>query len=105
MAKPSPLEGAQEIQSLLVDYAKQETLEPLKTLGRYLGFGIAGSLLMFMGVFFVGLATLRLTQSLDVFEGASWMSSLPYVIAIAVLVVAIAIIFASLSRAKRKVLS
>ena len=105
MAKPNPLEGAQEVQQMLVDYAKQETLQPLKQLGRYLGLGIAGSLLMFLGVFFAGLATLRLLQSLDVFSGASWMSTLPYVASIAVLGAAIVLIYLSLSRAKKKVLS
>ncbi|MGI9594937.1 MAG: hypothetical protein ACR2QK_02180 [Acidimicrobiales bacterium] len=105
MSKTNPLDGAQEMQEMLVSYAKQETLEPLKQLGRYLGLGIAGSLVMFLGVFFVGLATLRLLQSFDVFAGASWMSTLPYLASIAVLVLAIVLIYASLSRAKRKVLS
>ena len=105
MARPNPVEGAQEVQKLLVDYAKQETIEPLKTLGRYLGLGIAGAILVFMGVFFVGLATLRLLQSLDTFEGGSWMSTLPYLVAIVVLLAAIGLIYGSLSRARRKVLS
>lgn len=90
---------------MLVDYAKQETVEPLKSLGRYIGFGIAGALLMFLGVFFSGLATLRLLQSLDTFEGASWMSTVPYVATIAVLAIAIILIYLSMSRAKKKVLS
>lgn len=105
MAKPNPLEGAQEMQQLLTQYAKQETMEPLKQLGRYLGFGVAGALLMFLGVSFVGLATLRLLQTFDGFSGASWASLVPYLLSIAVLVVALALIFMSLSRAKRKVLS
>jgi uncharacterized BrkB/YihY/UPF0761 family membrane protein len=103
--KANPLEGAQEMQRLLVDYAKQETIEPLKQLGRYLGLGIAGALLVFLGVFFIGLATLRLLQSFDPFDGASWASTLPYLVAVAVLVLALALIYLSLSRAKRKVLS
>ena len=105
MARPNPVEGAQELQRLLVDYAKQETIEPLKALGHYLGLGIAGAVVMFLGVFFVGLATLRLLQSLDPFQGGSWMSSLPYVVAIMVLAIAIGLIYLSLSRARRKVLS
>lgn len=105
MARPNPVEGAQEMQRLLVDYAKQETIEPLKTLGRYLGLGIAGAILVFMGVFFVGLATLRLLQSLEPFEGGSWMSTLPYLVAIVILGLAIVLIYMSLSRARRKVLS
>lgn len=104
MASPNPLEGAQEIQKMLVSYAKQETVDPLKQLGRYLGFGLAGSLLVFMGTFFVGLGVLRLTQSIEVFAGASWASTLPYVITIAVLVLFIALIFLALNRAKRKLL-
>lgn len=90
---------------MLVGYAKQETLEPLKQLGRYLGFGIAGSLFVFLGAFFAGLATLRLLQTLDTFSGARWMSLIPYLASIGVLVILLALIALSLTRAKKKVLS
>lgn len=103
MASPNPLEGAQEIQKMLVTYAKQETVAPLKQLGRYLGFGLAGSLLVFMGTFFIGLGVLRLMQSFEVFTGSSWASTLPYVIAIAVLVLFLLMIYSAMSRAKKKV--
>ncbi|MCP3988696.1 MAG: hypothetical protein GY724_06470 [Actinomycetia bacterium] len=103
MASPNPLEGAQEIQQMVISYAKQETIDPLKTLGRYLGFGLGGSLAMFVGTFFLGLGVLRLMQSFEVFSGSSWASSLPYVIAIATLVLIMAMMGLSLSRAKKKV--
>lgn len=103
MASNSPLEGAQEIQGMLVNYAKQETVEPLKRLGRYLGLGLAGSLFMFLGVLFVGLGALRFAQSIDQFEGTSWMSTIPYVIAAVVLIAAMGLIYLSLSRAKKRV--
>ncbi|MEL7158131.1 MAG: hypothetical protein AAFN30_16250, partial [Actinomycetota bacterium] len=96
MASPNPLEGAQEIQQMVVDYAKQETVEPLKHLGRYLGFGVAGSLLVFLGTFFLGLATLRLMQSFEVFSGSSWASSLPYVIAIVILLLILVLIYSAM---------
>jgi uncharacterized BrkB/YihY/UPF0761 family membrane protein len=105
VSKTNPLEDAQDVQQMLVGYAKQETLEPLKQLGRYLGLGIAGSVLVFLGVFFAGLGTLRLLQTLDAFAGASWMSTLPYVVAILVLLLALVLIYLSLSRAKKRVLS
>jgi hypothetical protein len=105
VARPNPLEGAREIQRLLVDYAKQETVEPLKALGGFLKYGIPGALSMFAGVFFIGLATLRLLQSLSPFEGGSWASTVPYVAAIAVLLVALGLIAMSLFRSRRKVLS
>ncbi len=103
MATSNPVRGIQDIQETLIAYAKQETVQPLKTLGRYLGFGVAGSLFVFLGFFFVMLATLRLLQSLDVFAGSSWASLGPYGIAIAVLVLAMLIIYSALSRARKKV--
>ncbi len=103
MANANPLEGVQEIQQLLVSYAKQETVEPLKTLGRYIGFGVAGALLVSLGTFFIGLGILRLTQSIDALAGSSWASTLPYLITLAVLVAFMASIFLAMGRAKRKV--
>jgi hypothetical protein len=105
VAKPNPLEGAQEIQQMLVTYAKQETLQPLKQLGRYLGFGIAGSLFVFLGVFFAGLATLRLLQTFEMFGGSRWASLAPYGASIGVLIIALVMILLSMNRAKKKVLS
>jgi hypothetical protein len=103
VAKPNPFEGAQEIQELLVAYAKQETVDPLKTLGRYLGFGLGGSFLVVLGSFFIGLGALRLTQTFEVFAGGSWASTLPYVIAVAVLGSFLGLISGAMSRAKKKV--
>lgn len=103
MASPNPLEGAQEVQQMLVSYAKQETIAPLKHLGRYLGFGVAGSVLVFMGTFFIGLGVLRLMQTFEVFGGSSWASTVPYLIAIAVLLFFLVVIYSALSRAKKKV--
>jgi ABC-type uncharacterized transport system permease subunit len=60
---------------------------------------------MFLGVFFVGLATLRLLQTYEAFQGGSWMSALPYLVTIIILGVAIGLISLSLSRARRKVLT
>ncbi len=93
------------MQRLLIDYAKQETIEPLKTLKKYVGFGLIGAFFVFFGVFFIGLATLRLLQSFEFFAGGSWASTLPYLATILVLVLAIGLLYRSLSRARRKVLS
>ena len=103
VARPNPFEGAQEIQQLLIAYAKQETIDPLKSLGRYLGLGLAGAVLVFLGTFFLGLGMLRLLQSIEFFEGGSWASSLPYVCSIALLGLFIGLIYAAMSRARRKV--
>lgn len=105
MATPNPLDEISEIRELVVGYARQETLEPLKRLGTYLGWGLAGSLLMFLGAVFAGVGTLRLTQGIDLFTGSSWASLLPYLFTVVVLGVLAALIYSALSRAKKKVYS
>lgn len=56
-----------ELWDLLQTYAKQQTVDPLKTLGRYLGWGIGGAISLGLGVFFVALAGLRGLQEVDWF--------------------------------------
>ncbi len=60
-AKSIP-ETLAELRDLLVAYAKQETIDPLRNLGRYLGFGLGGMLLITSGVLFIALSLLRLLQ-------------------------------------------
>lgn len=104
MAKPNPFDGAQEIQQMLVSYAKQETLDPLKALANYLKWGVIGALSIFIGSFFMALGVLRLMQSLEPFAGSSWASALPYVITMAVLLLFLVLIFSGLTRSKKRVL-
>jgi predicted cobalt transporter CbtA len=47
---------------LTLDYLKQEALEPLKGLGRFLLFGLVGSLLIAIGVLLALVGILRLLQ-------------------------------------------
>ena len=78
-APKSPGQILQELWTLLQDYAKQETVDPLRNLGRYLGYGIGGAVLVGMGVFFLALSGLRALQTeTDVFADTwSWV---PYII-------------------------
>jgi hypothetical protein len=83
--------GTEALQ-LVIEYVKQETLTPLKGLGRYLVFGIAGSLALCVGLVLLLVALLRAleTETGSTFSGdLSW---LPYVIvcAAAVLVMGFA---------------
>jgi purine-cytosine permease-like protein len=48
-----------ELWDLVVAYAKQETVDPLRALGRFIGFGIPGALLMVVGLILVSVAGLR----------------------------------------------
>ncbi len=91
---------------MLVDYAKQETVEPLKSLGKYLGLGIAGAVSLFLGFFFLVLGVLRLVQEEgpDGATGGSWGSLLPYGAAIVTLLVLLGLLAVLLNRAKNRVM-
>ncbi len=105
MANPNPIDEAKDLQTLLVDYAKQETVDPLKTLGRYMGLGLAGAMLVFLGVLFVGLGVLRFLQSQTgtAFAGISFASLVPYVGSIAAMGILVALIYRAMSRAAEAV--
>lgn len=73
-------EIAQDLWDLLVAYARQETIDPLRNIGRYLAYGLGGMIVITLGVFMLGLSALRAlqTQTGDVFTGFwSWA---PYLI-------------------------
>jgi hypothetical protein len=82
-----------EIVDLVKAYAKQETVDPLRNVGRYLGFGVAGGFLLALGFILLLIGLLRLLQTeTDVFDG-NW-SFVPYVIVVVVGAI-IAALFAS----------
>lgn len=75
---------ARELVDLVVGYAKQETFDPLKKLGKTVAFGIIGAVVFGLGVVFLSLAVLRALQSeTDAFDGN--LTFLPYLITMAIL--------------------
>ncbi|HUS62729.1 MAG TPA: phage holin family protein [Acidimicrobiales bacterium] len=93
-------EVVSDLWELTTSYAKQETIDPLKGLGRFLGFGIGGAIALGVGVVLLLLAGLRAlqTETSTTFTGnLSWA---PYLIIVAVGTVLIAL--ALLRVTKRK---
>src|SRR5690606_36138696 len=95
----STAETISELKDLLVDYAKQETIVPLKGLKRYIGLGIPGAILVSLGVVFLALSGLRAMQTeTTVFDGRwSWA---PYLIVLVGLAAVIALAVAAINRGK-----
>jgi hypothetical protein len=77
-------EVTSELWALTKDYAKQETIDPLKGVGRYLTFGVPGAVLIGFGVVLLMLSGLRAlqTQTGSTFHGS--LSWLPYIIVLVV---------------------
>ncbi len=66
-----PATQVNEFKDMVVAYTKQETVDPLKTLGRHLGFGVAGAILIGAGWIFGLLALLRGLQRIALFNDLS----------------------------------
>ena len=67
-----------ELVQLVVDYAKQETLGPLKGLGRFLAFGLVGSIFLAVGLSVLLLAGLRALQTETGTTFAGNLTWIPY---------------------------
>jgi len=68
-SRPKPSDQVNELRELVVGYAKQETVEPLKRLKRFLAFGVSGAMCVGIGVSFLLLGLLRGLQQVDFFNG------------------------------------
>jgi hypothetical protein len=104
-AKPkakNPTSDARELVDLVIAYAKQETLEPLKGLGKNAALGLGGAVFLGIGGVFCSLGALRAMQTqTDFFEDHN-LSWLPYFITVAILVVLSAIGWVGLGPGKKE---
>jgi hypothetical protein len=88
-----------ELRRVVLAYFKQETVVPAKALGRWVAFGIVGSVAIAIGVVLALLAGLRAIQTETGTTFAGSLSWLPYVI---VLVAAAGVTAAAASAALRR---
>ena len=89
-----------ELWELATSYAKQETIDPLKGLGRFLAYGVGGAIFLGVGTVLLLLAGLRAmqTETSTTFTGnLSWA---PYLIVAAGGVVLIALAVLRVSKRK-----
>jgi len=93
-----------ELWDLIVRYAKQETLDPLKTLFRFVAWGLAGSACLALGTTLISIGILRLVQQeLAPHLTGNW-SWVPYLILVAFAGVVIGLLVRAIGGEKRRAL-
>ena len=96
--RPAPIPSAvAELWELVLAYFKQETIDPLKGLARYVAFGVLGASFFGVGICFLAVGGLRAlqTETGSTFDG-NWTWA-PYGITVAGLVI---IAVAAISKAR-----
>lgn len=89
-----------ELWELVTTYVRQEALDPIKGVGRFVAFGAAGAVLIGVGSIFLAVGTLRLlqTETDTTFDGnLTWV---PYAIVFTAFVAAGGIAVAAIGRGK-----
>ena len=90
-----------ELWELIVAYAKQETVEPIKGLARFVGFGVLGSICLAIGLTLLLLATLRGLQTETGSSMQGHLSWIPYVVTIVVAVAIAALAGVQIQKKRR----
>jgi hypothetical protein len=67
-----------ELAGLVIAYVKQETIVPIKSLGRFVAFGVAGAVLLATGGALLTLAAVRAVQSETGHHLAGNLTWVPY---------------------------
>ncbi len=73
-----------EIATMVIAYVKQETVEPLNGIGRFLAFGAAGILVAGIGILLLVLGGLRLLQTETGSAFRGHLKFIPYLCAVVV---------------------
>ncbi len=96
-----PGEALAELRNVVAAYFRQEALDPLKRLGVWLGFGLAGGVFLCTGLVLLALAGLRALQTETGGHLAGSLSWSPYAIVLAGVLV-VFLVARSAARARRR---
>lgn len=94
-------EVVKDLWQLVRDYAKQETIDPFKAIGRFLAFGMAGAVVLSLGVLFAVLAILRGLQTETDQHLTGSLTWVPYVVAFVLSAVIVAVAVRAITKPNR----
>lgn len=94
--------GIGDVVELVKAYAKQETVDPLRGLGRYIALGIVGSVCLGIGCIFLALAMLRALQNAAAPHFDGHLSWLPYLFTLLATLIVIALAVSRIGRAGQR---
>lgn len=84
---------------MVKDYARQETLDPLRNAGRWIAFGVVGSILIGLATAFLSLGLLRMVQTeWPGTFGGRWAKLAPYGFALAMCVLVAGLAFSRINK-------
>jgi hypothetical protein len=89
-----------EVKELLVTYARQQTVDPLRNLGRYLAFGIVGSVFISLSAIYLTVGILRLLQTETGSTFTGNLSWIPYLLTLLVDAVGLALTALAIKRVR-----
>lgn len=90
-----------ELWQLVRDYAKQETVDPLRSVGRFLAYGLAGAVLFAVGSVFAVLAVLRILQEETGSHLTGSWNFLPYLVALVLILIVIVFSIRAITKPNR----
>jgi multisubunit Na+/H+ antiporter MnhB subunit len=98
----NPQQTIRELRELVVAYAKQEAVDPLKSLLKWVGLHIAGALFLGMGFMFIAIGALRVIQDQTGPHLTGNWSWVPYLIVIVGLLIVVGIVMAIRQKAMKR---
>jgi len=90
-----------DLWQLVRDYARQETIDPLKSIGRFVGFGAAGAAALSLALLFASLAVLRGLQTETSGHLTGSWNWVPYAVTLVIDAVAVALALRAIKKPVR----
>ena len=98
----NPQQTIRELRELVVAYAKQEAVDPLKALGKWAALHVVGAIFIGTGFMFLSIGALRLLQEQTGPHLTGNWSWVPYLIVIVGLLIIVGIVMMLRNRAMRR---